>query len=221
MVARAVGAVNGVATGALLASVVFAVGDWWSKLRDDRRLEYVCKPATLLALVLVAVSLDPVAGQDDRRAWFVAALVLCLAGDIFLMVPRDLFVPGLAAFLVGHVCYIAGFWSDPPAAFAFVVAAAIVIIGVAPIASRVLAALRARPDLRPAVAVYMVVISVMVASALASGIVVAAAGAILFAVSDSLIAWDRFVAPLAWAGVVIMMTYHVGQALLTLSLLTS
>jgi uncharacterized membrane protein YhhN len=65
----------------------------------------------------------------------------------------------------------------------------------------------------------MVVISVMVASALASGIAVAAIGAISFAASDSLIAWDRFVRPLAWSGVVIMVTYHVAQALLTLSLL--
>ena len=37
--------------------------------------------------------------------------------------------------------------------------------------------------------------------------------------SDSLIAWDRFVRPVAGAGVTIMVTYHVGQILLVLSLL--
>ena len=34
-------------------------------------------------------------------------------------------------------------------------------------------------------------------------------------------AWDRFVQPLAWAAVTIMVTYHLGQVLLTLSLLSS
>jgi uncharacterized membrane protein YhhN len=239
--------VNGIAAGALVAAVVFALGDWWSKAprrttagrttarrltarrgassvrsRDDgtdRRLEYVCKPATLVALLVVAVALDPAAGQDDRRAWFVAALVLCLAGDVLLMLPRDLFIAGLSAFLLGHLCYIVGFWTDAPTAFAFIASCALVLVAVAPVAVRILGALAAHRDLRPAVAAYMIVISVMVASALASGIIIAAAGAVLFAISDSLIAWDRFVRPLAWAGVAIMVTYHVGQALLTCSLL--
>ena len=54
---------------------------------------------------------------------------------------------------------------------------------------------------------------------MASANAVAAVGAISFAGSDSLIAWDRFVRPLRWAPVTIMVTYHVGQALLVLSLL--
>ena len=46
-----------------------------------------------------------------------------------------------------------------------------------------------------------------------------AAGAVTFAGSDTLIAWDRFVRPLRWAAVAIMVTYHVGQALFVVSLL--
>ena len=71
------------------------------------------KPAVVAALV-VAAAVIPVDRTDlvDRRWWFVAALVFCLAGDVLLMLPRDLFVPGLAAFLVGHVLFIVG----PPAA---------------------------------------------------------------------------------------------------------
>ena len=37
-----------------------------------------------------------------------------LAGDVLLMLPRDQFVAGLSAFLVAHLCYIAGFWTDGP-----------------------------------------------------------------------------------------------------------
>ena len=73
--------------------------------------------------------------------------------------------------------------------------------------------------MRGPVSAYMLVIAAMVASAVASGNVVAAVGAVAFAGSDSLIAWNRFVRPLAGAGVVIMVTYHLGQILLTLSLL--
>ncbi len=212
---------NATAGVALAVTILFALGDWWSKARGDRRLEYLCKPATLVALIVVAVALNPAIGAGDRRAWFVAALAFSLAGDVFLMLPRDAFVPGLAAFLVAHVCYVIGFWTDPPSTVALLLGWAVVVIAVAPIAIRVLHTLEHEPELRPPVAVYMVVISAMVASAIASGNVVAAAGAVLFAGSDSLIAWDRFVRPLAWATVVIMVTYHVGQILLTLSLLKS
>ena len=67
---------------------------------------YVCKPATLVFLIAVALALDPVHG--DMRTWFVVALVLSLLGDIFLMLPSDRFVFGLGAFLLGHVAYTVG-----------------------------------------------------------------------------------------------------------------
>jgi uncharacterized membrane protein YhhN len=213
--------VNPAAAVALAGAACFALGDWWSKVRTDRRLEYVCKPATMVALIACATALDPAAGQGDRRAWFVAALVFSLAGDVFLMLPRDAFVAGLSAFLVAHVCYIVGFWTDPPNGGAMLVASIVVIAAVAPVAVRVLRALAAAPELRVPVAAYIVVIAAMVASAIASANVVAAAGAVLFAGSDSLIAWSRFVRPVPGADLLIMVTYHLGQALLTLSLLTT
>ena len=69
------------------------------------------------------------------------------------------------------------------------------------------------------VALYMVVISVMLATALATGNVPAAIGAALFVSSDAMIAWNRFVRPFRGADVGIMVTYHLGQAGLVLSLL--
>jgi hypothetical protein len=42
------------------------------------------------------------------RTWFVVALALSLLGDVFLMLPVDLFVFGLGAFLLGHVAYTVG-----------------------------------------------------------------------------------------------------------------
>jgi uncharacterized membrane protein YhhN len=183
-------------------------------------VEYVAKPATLVALLVVAATIDPT--DEARRWWFVAALAWSLAGDVLLMLPSDQFVAGLAAFLVGHVCYVVGFWLDPPGAAAVVAAGIVVVACIAPLAVRILRALRAGGDraLAPPVVAYMAVITVMVVSAVASGNVAAGVGAVLFAGSDSMIAWDRFVGAFAAAPVAIMVTYHLGQALLVLSLLT-
>jgi uncharacterized membrane protein YhhN len=65
----------------------------------------------------------------------------------------------------------------------------------------------------------MAVISVMLATALATGNVLAGLGAALFVASDAMIAWNRFVRPFRAADLGIMVTYHLGQAGLVLSLL--
>jgi len=214
--------VNAIVASAFFVAALFAVGDWVAKAKRSSQLEYVCKPATLLALIVAAAALDPAAGADARRVWFVAALVCSLAGDVLLMLPDDLFVAGLAAFLVGHLFYLAGFWTQGPAFAATVIAAVIVVALVAPIARRILFAIASAGEpvsLRLAVSGYMLVISAMLATALATGNVLAGAGAALFVVSDSMIAWDRFVRAFRWAPVAIMVSYHLGQAGLVASLL--
>jgi uncharacterized membrane protein YhhN len=213
-------------TVAFVTAAVFAVADWVSRARHVsvelwRRVEHVAKPGALVGLVAAAALLDPVAGAEARQRWFVAALVFSLAGDVLLMLPREQFVGGLSAFLVAHLCYLAGFWTDGPAALplvvsGLVVAAAIGSLGVLQILPAVR---REEPALVAPVAAYMAVIGAMVATALANGNAVAGVGAVLFAVSDSMIAWDRFVGRFAGAGVWIMVTYHLGQATLVASLL--
>lgn len=209
-------------TGAWIALAVAAVAagaDWLAVHRGDKRLEYLAKPAATLALLVAALLLDP--EHDGRRAWFVAALALSLAGDVFLMLPRDLFVAGLASFLVGHLAYVAGFWTgDPPSGLALAVGVALVAVVVVVLAARILGGLRAAgaDDLVPPVTAYMAVIAVMAASATGTAQLLAIAGAWLFLASDALIAWNRFVRSLAWAPVTIMVTYHLAQAGLVLSL---
>jgi uncharacterized membrane protein YhhN len=84
---------------------------------------------------------------------------------------------------------------------------------------RILAAVKERaPDLLTPVTAYVSVIGVMVACAISTGEPLAIVGAGIFMLSDTLIAWNRFVQPLLWAPLAIMITYHVGQAMLVLSL---
>ena len=96
------------ATGVwLVAAAVFAVANWWSRWSHHRPTELWSKPLTLVALIGAAIALDPV--DPVVRAWFVVALVLSLVGDVFLLGDDSWFVPGLAAFLAGHVAYVVGF----------------------------------------------------------------------------------------------------------------
>jgi uncharacterized membrane protein YhhN len=210
--------VTGGALAMFIVAVVFAAGDWYSRARDNAVLEYVCKPGTLTALILAAVLLD--AHDDAVRAWFVAALVLSLIGDVLLMLPKEQFVGGLAAFLLAHLCYIGGFVAGGLTAGAVALAVAATAVAIAPVARRILRGVRAsEPEMTAPVVAYLVVIGAMLACALASGNGFAIAGAVLFVASDSMIAWDRFVGSFAAAPVAIMVTYHLAQAGFVLSLL--
>ena len=203
-----------------MVAAVLAAGDWLAVARHDQGLEYVCKPGALAALIGVALTLDPAHG--DVRAWFVAALALSLAGDVFLMLPSDRFVAGLASFLLAHVAYVVGLTRHGGSAGALFVAAVPVVIVAGLLGARFLRAARTtgHDELVGPLVAYMAVIAAMVTCALASGNALAALGAVLFMASDALIAETRFVDSQLhrWAPVVIMVTYHLGQAGLTLSL---
>ena len=210
-------------TGARLCIAVagiLAVADWiavspWVR---SKRAEYVLKPATMIPLVAAAAILDP--ERDAQRALFVAALVLSLAGDVFLMLPRDLFVAGLGSFLLGHIAYIGGFLLEPRSTGATLVAVAVVMIAAATLGRRIISAARASDTLAIAgpVTLYMAVISTMAVLAAGTAEAFATAGAAIFFASDAMIAWDRFVRPFRWARPLIMATYHTAQVLLVLSL---
>ena len=199
------------ADGEALGHGDYAVEPW------RRRLEYVAKPAALAALVAVALALAP--ADATVRAWFVAALVLSLAGDVLLMLPSDRFVAGLGAFLLAHLAYVGGLLADGVTATGLavglvVVAGAVAVVGV-PLLRGVR---RSAPGMAGPVGAYVVVISAMVLCAVGTRDALAIAGAAAFYASDALIGLTRFVRPAVWAPLAIMVSYHVGQALLTLSL---
>jgi uncharacterized membrane protein YhhN len=208
---------TGAAWALLGVAAALAVVDWIAVARGDKGLEYACKPGVMAALIGVALALAPAHG--DRRACFVAALALSLVGDVFLMLRRDLFMAGLGAFLLAHVAYVVGLRLHGGSWAVLALAAVVAGWAAASVGRPVLSAVRRRqPELTVPVTAYMVVISAMVASALATGLVLAAAGAVLFELSDSLIAWNRFVRALRWGPLAIIVTYHLGQAGLVLSL---
>lgn len=208
---------TGVATALLVAFGVLAVADWAATATDRQQARYVTKPAALVALLGVALTLDP--AEPTVRAWFVAALAFSLAGDVFLLLPSDRFVEGLGAFLVAHLAYLGGLVAAGVSGGLLLVGLVVVGVAVTAIGRPLLAGVReGAPDLAVPVGAYMAVISAMVVCAIGTGNGVAIAGAALFYASDALIGLTRFVRAAPWAPVAVMVTYHVGQALLVLSL---
>lgn len=77
--------------------------------RNGRLTHYLFKPLTILFIILIALESNHPTSSFYRYT-IIAGLLFSLAGDIFLMLPRDsFFIHGLISFLVAHIFYIAAF----------------------------------------------------------------------------------------------------------------
>ena len=173
------------------------------------RLWLVVKPLPVLCLAWWVLG----AAKSTYRDRLAVGLLLSLAGDVLI---EWSFVAGLAAFLLAHVAYIAAFLADtkrPRLLRAMPIAA----YG----AGMAVFLWPGLGDMRPAVVAYVVAICTMVWRAAARvghsgrprpGEGAALAGAILFALSDTLIALDRFHTPVPYARIPIILLYWTGQA---------
>jgi uncharacterized membrane protein YhhN len=173
-----------------------------------RWLWLVLKPVPVLCLAWWVLR----APKSSYRNRLAAGLGLSLAGDVLI---EWSFVAGLGAFLLAHVAYVAAFLADtkrPHLARAVPIA----VYGVA-----VTAFLWPGLDgLRPAVMAYVIAICTMVWRAAArvghSGAPrarewAALAGAMLFALSDTFIAFDRFYARMPGVDLPVILLYWAGQ----------
>ena len=194
---------------ALAAVAVVAALLYLAALVTDRpSLRLASKPVPALALAALVLS----SRRDGYGTALACGLVLSALGDALLELPGH-FVGGLAAFLCAHVAYTAAFLGDerrlraPRAApFAIWLLAAFVYV---------------RPGLgemaRPVI-VYMLAIGGMMWRAAARWgdhprAEAAVLGAVLFGLSDTLIAIDRFRAPIPGAAAfAIIVLYWAGQA---------
>ncbi|WP_427914661.1 lysoplasmalogenase family protein [Ramlibacter sp. MMS24-I3-19] len=178
----------------------------------------VFKPLALV-LVIAFVVLRWRRGQRPVGfdGWLVAGLAFSLTGDVLLMLPGR-FIQGLVAFLLAHLCFIVLFrqdvgWMPRPRAL-------LATLGIGAAMYAVLFS-SLGPVLRVAVALYVGVIATMAAQAIGRaavlrepGAVAAAAGALLFMLSDTLLALNRFTAPLPLAPLLVLSTYYAAQLLI-------
>jgi uncharacterized membrane protein YhhN len=214
------------------AAVVIAVVDWIAVARQWKRLEYIAKPGVMLALLAWLVQ---VGGFQGHMLWFAIGVVFSLAGDVFLMLPRERFIAGLVAFLLAHVAYIGGLNTALPPVSALSLGlpvAAVALFGL--VTGAIVSGMKASGNskLQAPVIIYAGVITLMLLSALLNlarteaglggtggswsleAALLVSAGAALFFYSDANLAWNKFVRPLKWGRLRTMITYHLGQSLI-------
>lgn len=202
---------------AALSGIAAIACDW----RVRRPAFYVLKPLTTVLLIAVAVH-GALAPGLNREGLLIAGLLLCLVGDIALLGGGNrAFVTGLCAFLIGHVAFVGGFYYAvldfhwPPAVWLIPVWGVVAGAWLLPRAGR----------LRVPVIAYGTVLGLMVLAALQRQAFAPAAaqhailaGAVLFLISDTVLAARKFV----WAGALlqplILSTYWLAIGLIAWSI---
>lgn len=183
-------------------------------------LETVRFVSKVLLLVTLAVYFIAATqrSRDGERVWVLIALFFSWAGDVLLLFQGSFFfLAGLSAFLLAHTFYIiffhrvrvreavAGRWWLWPVV-------GIYYIGLMVVLDDHVA------DMKWPVRIYGIIISIMLVQA--SHMLFLRhkkadcwmmAGALLFVISDSVLAIDKFYQPFRAAGFIIMATYGVAQ----------
>ncbi|HYF32649.1 MAG TPA: lysoplasmalogenase [Chitinophagaceae bacterium] len=192
-----------------LAAVYFQ----WSEAR------YVTKPLIVLSLLLYFR--QRVKTNTRTSLYFTMALLFSLAGDIALLFEnRDalFFMLGLGCFLIAHLFYIIAFMrvrggAKPQWPW---IAGTLLYVGIL-----LYVLLPYLGALMIPVIVYAGVLGTMLLAAVhafprpyAKPGIICLAGALLFVLSDSILAINKFYMGFPWAGLAIMLTYALAQYML-------
>jgi len=190
-----------------------------AEYRGPQHHVYVFKPLTMACILLIAVQ----AGRANYSLYMyaiIAGLICSLAGDVFLMLPSDRFVAGLVSFLIAHLLYITAFVSGTGLGFSWWLLPPFVIYGI--FMYSILSPYLGK--MRLPVLVYLMVILFMAWQAWErwnqtgqSQALLASLGAVLFLISDSALAINRFRGEYKSAQALVLSTYFAAQWLIALS----
>jgi uncharacterized membrane protein YhhN len=198
-----------------IVTLISAIITIYAKLRENELLQFIFKPLTLSAIILL-VFLSSSSPMTFYQKAILAGLFLSLIGDIFLIRQDQYFVPGLVSFLLGHLCYITAFWTTPnlPSMIFYL----IYIIFFLAILWKNLGGLKIP------VVVYSLILAIMSWMALSRAIAHpdhhtfhALLGSVVFIISDSLLAFNKFKNSFRLAHLWILATYFLAQWLIALS----
>jgi len=211
----------------LIFFALVCFGELLSGLMGWPVIHQVCKP-----LIMILLGVYYALAAKHRSPVVLLAIFFSWAGDVLLMFDEGremFFIFGLLAFLASHVFYILTYrqhqWATAAdalqgiqkirASFPIILAGTGLIIILYPVLG----------PLRFPVMVYALVLMVMVLNALfrfgrteAASFWMVFAGATLFMVSDSLLAINKFLAPVAFGSTWIMLTYTAAQYLIIVGL---
>ena len=189
----------------------------WGEYQGPDFLIYIFKPLTMVLIISIALLAKKPPSSKYKYA-IIAGLLFSMAGDIFLMLPVDLFIVGLVSFLIAQLIYTYAFRSGRPFRFKFIAILPFLIFGVL-IFVILLPGLN---GMAVPVAAYILVIMTMAWQAWdqwdekrARWALLAFIGALLFVVSDSLLAVNKFGEPFAAARALTLTTYYSAQWLIS------
>ena len=197
-----------------LAAILGILGYMAGLGLDVSWLRLVTKPLPVLSLAAAATKW----GRGPYAWRLTAGLLLCAVGDALLEVGEETFLAGLIVFLAAHLAYVSAFLSDdhalrPWRAIPFVVYGATMYLFLFPRLG----------GLALPVGVYVgAIVAMMWRAAACVGrerptALRALVGAVMFGLSDTLIAVDRFRKPIAGVRYPIILLYWAGQAAIALS----
>lgn len=182
-------------------------------------LQMVLKPMIVITLFGYFDSRVQLPGQALAK-WLLAALFFSLVGDSLLLFQERksiFFLLGLSSFLLAHVCYIIFFgkiWKKEAVQVRWLIPLAAVVY----YAGLVYVLFPHLQDMTAPVMVYGVVISAMLVLAAHMQFIRnrkagswLMTGAVLFVISDSVLALNKFYKPFSGADIVIMVTYGLAQ----------
>ena len=183
-------------------------------------LKYVFKPVTTALIILLTFQLKT-GNFTVYKMLIISGLVFSLIGDVFLMLPKDRFVAGLVSFLIAHLLFIGAMVSGFGPFFAW--------LPFIPIAIYMLIflwiVLPKTGKMTIPVLVYALVIMIFLWQAAGRAWVLAGIsstyaflGAMLFVISDSILAYNKFVKTFKLAEFFIMLSYWSALVLLALSI---
>ena len=208
------------------------MGEIISTMQDIQLLELICKPAIMITLGLYYWSSQRLR-QEPVVTPVILAIIFSCGGDTLLMFQQsnpNFFMFGLGSFLLAHICYIFAYKQhvsvnsedELQGLQKIRFALPILLSGTGLIAILY----NHLGDLKIPVVIYAGVLTYMVLVALfrfgktnTASFTMVFGGAILFMISDSLIAINKFLEPLSMAGFWIMITYIGAQFLIVKGLL--
>lgn len=186
---------------------------------------YISKPAIVVSL-LVFFWMYSISLHSKLRRLIALALMFSLAGDILLMFvakSQMYFLIGLVSFLIAHLMYIIAFAQQQNKALKPYRLILVLLVYACGLFYFLKDGLH---DMLIPVIIYMVIILSMATMAFLrqnmiskTSYLLVLSGAILFMISDSILALNKFYQPLAYANVSIMFTYALAQFLIVLGIL--
>ena len=200
-----------------ILAIISALIHMWAEYQGPAIQIYIFKPLTMVFIILIAVLAKKPPSRRYKYA-IIAGLLFSMVGDFFLMLPMDLFMAGLVSFLIAHLIYTYAFGSGRPLRFKFLAMLPFAIYGIL-----IFAILSpGLNEMAVPVGAYIVVILTMAWQAWNQWdqvrerwALLAFIGAVLFVISDSILALNRFGEPFAAARALTLSTYYSAQWLIS------